>query len=82
MSQYYKKDKFTEARVKFESLADRVSSNAIRGKSLFFAALCYYNQKEYSSALRILLSEDVQMNYDKERVDFYVKRCLENRGSK
>ena len=82
MSQYYKKDKFTEARVKFESLADRVSSNSIRGTSLFFAALCYYNQKEYSSALRILLSEDVQMNYDKERVDFYVKRCLENRGSK
>ncbi|MBK9499134.1 MAG: hypothetical protein IPO06_07125 [Leptospiraceae bacterium] len=79
MSQYYKKDKFTEARVKFESLADRVSSNAIRGKSLFLAALCYYNQQEYSSALKILLSEDVQMNYNKERVDFYVKRCLENR---
>ncbi len=82
MTQYYKKDKFTEARVKFESLADRVSNHTIRGKSLFFAALCYYNMKEYSSALKILLNEDVQMNYDKERVDFYVKRCLENRGNK
>lgn len=82
MTQYYKKDKFTEARVKFESLADRVSDNSLRGKSLFFAAMCYYNLKEYSSALKILLKEDVQMNYDKERVDFYVKRCLENRGSK
>lgn len=82
MSQYYKKDKFTEAMVKFKSLADRVSSNSLRGKSLFFAALCHYNLRDYRSALKILLSEDVQMNYDKERVDFYVKRCLENRGNK
>lgn len=82
MTQYYKKEKYTEALVKFKSLADRVSSNSLRGKSLFFAALCNYNMKDYSAALKILLSEDVQMNYDKERVDFYVKRCLENRGNK
>ncbi|HMV45239.1 MAG TPA: hypothetical protein PKD50_22110, partial [Leptospiraceae bacterium] len=82
MTQYYKKEKYTEALVKFKSLADRVSNNSLRGKSLFFAALCNYNLKDYSAALKILLSEDVQMNYDRERVDFYVKRCLENRGNK
>ena len=82
MKQYYKKDKFKEALVKFKSLADRTSDNSMRGKSLFFAALCYYNLSEYNSALKILLKEEVQMNYDKERIDFYVKRCLEKRGTK
>ena len=82
MSQYYKKEKFREALVKFKSLADRVTDDSIRGKSLFFAALSHYNLGEYNLALKILLKEEVQMNYDKERVDFYVKRCLENRGSR
>lgn len=82
MAQYYKKDKFREALVKFKSLADRVTDDSMRGKSLFFAGLCHYNLGEFNLALKILLKEEVQMNYDKERVDFYVKRCLENRGSR
>ncbi len=82
MTYYYKKQRFREALVKFKSLADRVSDNSLRGKSLFFAALCHYNMSEFNSALKILLKEEVQMNYDKERIDFYVKRCLENRGNK
>lgn len=82
MTHYYKKQRFREALVKFKSLADRVSDNSLRGKSLFFAALCHYNMSEFNSALKILLKEEVQMNYDKERIDFYVKRCLENRGNK
>lgn len=76
---YYSKNKFKLARVKFLSLADKTEDVKLKAKSLFFAALCHYNRKEFKKALKILLKDIVQLNYDKERVDFYIKRCLERK---
>lgn len=75
----FKKEKFKMARVKFLALADKTEDKNLKAKSMFFAALCHYYKKEYEKALKILLKDIVQLNYDKERVDFYTKRCLERR---
>jgi hypothetical protein len=76
---YFLKNKFKDSARKFISLGDKIEEKEAKAKSFFYAAVSLYQLKEYEKALKILLKEVVQLNYDKERVDFYTKRCLEKR---
>jgi hypothetical protein len=80
MSEYYKKGKFTVAHEKLLLLAETSEDPKEKGKALFFAALCQYNKKNYKEALRLLLKEEVQKNYEPDRVEFYINQCLKNRS--
>jgi hypothetical protein len=79
MTDYYKKGKYEIAQKKLEFLAEREDNPKEKAKALFYAALSNYHRKEYDKALKLLLDNTVQDNYDKERVDFYVNQCLEKR---
>jgi len=79
MSEYYKKGKFTVAYEKLILLAE-TSEDAIEiAKSYFYAALCQYNKKNYKEALKLLLKDEVQKNYDSDRVQFYTNQCIKQR---
>jgi hypothetical protein len=80
MSEYYKKGKFTVAHEKLLLLAETSEDPKEKGKALFFAALCQYNKKNYKEALKLLLKEEVQKNYEPDRVEFYINQCLKNRS--
>ena len=80
MSEYYKKGKFTVAHEKLLLLAETSEDPKEQGKALFYAALCQYNKKNYKEALKLLLKEEVQKNYEPDRVEFYIKQCLKNRS--
>lgn len=80
MKDYYKQGKYNSGAKKFRELALATEDPALRAKSLFYEAMCYYQKREYKKALKILLREEVRTNYDRERVDFYTKRCVEFRG--
>ncbi len=76
---FFKKEKYKLSIIKFLALADKTEDKNLKAKCLFFAAISHYSKKEYEKALKILLKDIVQLNYDKERVDFYTKRCLERK---
>ena len=80
MSEYYKKGKFTVAHEKLLLLAETTEDPKEQGKALFYAALCQYNKKNYKEALKLLLKEEVQKNYEPDRVEFYINQCLKNRS--
>jgi hypothetical protein len=80
MSEYYKKGKFTVAHEKLLLLAETSEDPNEKGKALFYAALCQYNKKNYKDALKLLLKEEVQKNYEPDRVEFYIKQCIKNRS--
>jgi hypothetical protein len=80
MSEYYKKGKFTVAHEKLLLLAETSEDPKEQGKALFYAALCQYNKKNYKEALKLLLKEEVQKNYEPDRVEFYINQCLKNRS--
>lgn len=80
MSEYYKKGKFTVAHEKLLLLAETSEDPHEKGKTLFYAALCQYNKKNYKDALKLLLKEEVQKNYEPDRVEFYIKQCIKNRS--
>lgn len=79
MSEYYKKGKFTIAHEKLILLAETSEDFNEVAKSYFYAALCQYNKKNYKEALKLLLKDEVQKNYDSDRVQFYINQCLKQR---
>jgi hypothetical protein len=80
MSEYYKKGKFTVAHEKLILLAETSEDVKDKGKAYFYAALCQYNKKKYKEALKLLLKDEVQKNYDGDRVQFYINQCLKKRS--
>lgn len=79
MSDYYKKGKFTVAHEKLILLAETSQDPKEKGKAYFYAALCQYNKKKYKEALKLLLRDEVQKNYEPDRVEFYINQCLKQR---
>jgi hypothetical protein len=79
MSEYYKKGKFTVAHEKLILLAETSGDPNDVARAYFYAALCQYNKKNYKEALKFLLKDEVQKNYDSDRVQFYINQCLKQR---
>jgi len=79
MSEYYKKGKFTIAHEKLILLAETSEDFNEVARAYFYAALCQYNKKNYKEALKLLLKDEVQKNYDSDRVQFYINQCLKQR---
>jgi hypothetical protein len=79
MSEYYKKGKFTVAHEKLILLAETSEDANEVAKAYFYAALCQYNKKNYKESLKLLLKDEVQKNYDGDRVQFYINQCLKQR---
>ena len=79
MSEYYKKGKFTIAHEKLVLLAETSEDPNDVARAYFYAALCQYNKKNYKEALKLLLKDEVQKNYDSDRVQFYINQCLKQR---
>ncbi len=79
MSEYYKKGKFTVAHEKLILLAETSEDPNDVARAYFYAALCQYNKKNYKEALKLLLKDEVQKNYDSDRVQFYINQCLKQR---
>ncbi len=79
MSEYYKKGKFTVAHEKLILLAETSEDANEVAKAYFYAALCQYNKKNYKESLKLLLKDEVQKNYDSDRVQFYINQCLKQR---
>ncbi|MEM7180884.1 MAG: hypothetical protein AAF518_08220 [Spirochaetota bacterium] len=78
----YKQRNFVSAIDRLQTYVAKTTDPQKKAKGLFYMALSHYHQKDFRGALRILLKKEVQMNYNKERVDFYTKRCIEYREKK
>ncbi|MBE7412279.1 MAG: hypothetical protein HS129_09505 [Leptospiraceae bacterium] len=51
-----------------------------KGKAIFYIGLSYYRTGNYREALNSFLKEEAKI-YNEERVNFYIKRCLEVLGA-
>lgn len=80
MDSTYKKRKFSAAIEKLGAYVEKQKDPKKKAEGLFYQALSHFWQKNYDKALQLLLSNELQLHYDKQRVDFYSKRCIENRG--
>ncbi len=80
MSEYYKRGKFTVAYEKLMLLAETSEDAQEKGRAYFYAALCQFNKKKFKEALKLLLKDEVQKNYDGDRVQFYINQCIQKRS--
>ncbi|MDX1960916.1 MAG: hypothetical protein SFU98_20255 [Leptospiraceae bacterium] len=80
MRDYFLQGKFKTAYEKFSKIYQQETDKSIKTKALFYMAVSLYRNGDSDSALKILVKEELKQNYDRDRVDFYINRCLEKRG--
>lgn len=79
MIRSFKKQNYKETIKALQEHLKGIEQPEKRARALFFTALSHFRLGEFQNALNILVQKEVKDNYDKERVDFYIKRCLEYR---
>jgi hypothetical protein len=80
MDSSFKKREYKKAIVDLDRHVSNTVDNGKRARGMFYIALSYFRMGDYSNSLKILSNKEVMQNYDQERVNFYMKRCLEYKG--
>lgn len=75
---YYKK-KYKTAIHELSNYIKTGVSEKRNSKALFYIALSYYHRGMFDKALKLLLKKELQNYYQKDRVAFYIDRCIENK---
>ncbi|MCB1193456.1 MAG: hypothetical protein H7A23_12380 [Leptospiraceae bacterium] len=76
----YNKKKYVTAIRELKGFVAQVQAPKEKSEALFFIGLSYFQRRMYDTALKYFLKDELKKYYKKDRVDFYIERCLESKG--